>query len=452
MSDPTSGTYLSTEDAGELLQSALQHVVATYSTVDGRKIYLNGELVDVTDPVSGSTAISNWDSTWAFVLGQNSNGGQTWEGQLRLAAIHNDALTPAQVLQNFEAGVGQKYFLLFSVSEDLDEQGITGCLDNSGSEPVHNCYVKMEVSRYDDYSYLFESPTFINLDSGWTPPSEFIIEGLRIAVNGREAIAGQEFGHVLKSIKTDLDDPDNSYDPAVGQVLSDRGAVIELEKGPESDEFFITFEVLAGKSHPYVDEVPDAPTFGPDAEAVSDFPVRTFDEINATIAKITGIPATNANVDSIFQQYRQQLPNAENLDAFLSSHQMAIAQLALTSCSERVDADAASLSPVLYTNFDFTQVSDVAFDTAGQRADAINPILNAVLLTNLTSQPDHTEISDLLGATTAQSLDSGVQVLSYNSLITTMLAQTSSHSTDRTKEIVKGVCAAVVGSAAMLIQ
>ena len=43
---------LSTPDADEVLQATLQHVVATYSPVDGRKIYVNGQLVSDPDPIA----------------------------------------------------------------------------------------------------------------------------------------------------------------------------------------------------------------------------------------------------------------------------------------------------------------------------------------------------------------------------------------------------------------
>ena len=41
---------LSTPAADEVLQATLQHVVATYSAVDGRRIYVNGVLATPADP------------------------------------------------------------------------------------------------------------------------------------------------------------------------------------------------------------------------------------------------------------------------------------------------------------------------------------------------------------------------------------------------------------------
>jgi len=44
---------LSTPNDDEVLQATLQHVVATYNPIDGRRIYVNGVLVSQTDPVPG---------------------------------------------------------------------------------------------------------------------------------------------------------------------------------------------------------------------------------------------------------------------------------------------------------------------------------------------------------------------------------------------------------------
>ena len=447
--------FLSTEDAGEILQSSLQHVVATYNPISGRKIYVNGELINVADPIDMPTAIASWNDGFAFSLGNSTSGNQTWLGKLRMVAIHNRELTDEQVIKNFEVGVGQKYYFLFSVADKIG---------------IEDSYIRFEVSQFDSYAYLFEKPTFINLDPDWTPV-EFTIKNIRIGLNSKEAIAGQSFANLEETINA------NDYSAAEGQVLSSHGAVIALEKGAGNDMFFLTFEMLgSGNTRVYTDPDPVAPLIA-DADPVSDIGVLTFEEINATIAKMTGIPVTNNAVNSVYQQYKQQLPTTEAIDAFLSSHQMAIAQLALTSCSERVDADAAfavgSASRVMFTDFDFSQNAPVAFDDPTEKSHAIDPILHAVLLTAggtpLANQPDQTEVTDLLGSDTAATLTTDLGSYSYDSLITEMTQcpvsgdphynedfpctyATDINTASRTREIVKALCAAAVGSAAMLIQ
>ena len=448
-SDSNGEPFISTEDAGEILQSSLQHVVVTYDPVAGRKTYVNGVLINVSDPTIEPTTLSGWDDTFAFVLGNSSANSKNWSGKLRMVAMHNRVLNETQIQQNFDVGVGQKYYLLFSISDQIG---------------IADSYIRFEVSQFDSFSYLFYQPTFINLDSNWSPGG-FTIKKMRIGINGKQAITGQSFAYIDKTI-------DSSYNAADGQTLSNSGAVIALEKGADSDEFFLTFEVIAGNSNAFIDPIPSPPAPPADAAPVADIGVRTFDEINATIATLTGIPVTNPAVNALFLQYKQQLPTVETIDAFLSSHQMAIAQLALTSCSERVEIDRL-LPPAqryLFTNVDFSLPVPAAFNTAVKRGNAINPVLTAVLSTNLDSQPNTAEIIDLLGADTSQTLVTVAGTYSYESLITQMSACpiegvdphfnadfpcnpiTDINTIERTAQIVKAVCAAAYGSAAMLIQ
>ena len=426
---------ISTPDADEVLQANLQHVVVTYDPVNGRSIYVNGALVPgIVEPVIGSSSIANWDETFNFILGGevSSTGERKWEGKLRMVAMHNRILSSAQVLQNFEVGVGEKYFLLFSISDRIG---------------IPDSYIMFQVSQFDSYSYLFDKPVFINLDPNWAPVS-FDIKGLRIGINGKEAVAGQAFGNMDQSIASNL------YSAETGYSLSSLGAVIALEKGP-GDEFFLTFETLDGTTNAFNDPKPAAPGNPADAAAVSDIGVRTFEEINASISAITGVPVTNSNVSAAYQLFRQQLPVVETFSAYLSSHQMAVAQLTLTSCSELVDNN-----PGFFSGFSWASAF-TAFDNDIKRDQILEPLLIAAAnidvptgTGNLTIQPDETTIKGMVGGSTPQSLVNARDnnsAGSYESLITTMVAS-GGNTIPRTEQIVKATCAAVVGSAVMLIQ
>ena len=61
--------------------------------------------------------MTDWDDTFAFVLGNEAGGNGLFEGTIRMAAMHKFALTPEQIQQNFDVGVGEKFFLLFSVED-----------------------------------------------------------------------------------------------------------------------------------------------------------------------------------------------------------------------------------------------------------------------------------------------------------------------------------------------
>ena len=434
-SDANGEEFLSTEDAGEILQSSLQHVVATYDPIKGRSIYVNGKLIDVNDSVTVSS-ISDWNDGYAIVMGNEISNDRTWEGKLRMVAIHSRILTPEQIQQNFEVGVGLKYFLLFSVSERLS---------------IPDSYIMFEVSQFDENGYLFNTPAFVNLDPDWEPVP-INIKGIRIALNGKEAVAGQTFAN----LDVTLGSGEFPYVAGAGQLLSRSGAVIALEKGTGSDEFFLTFEKLGddpANSYTFFDPPGVAPT--PAADPVdpiySDIGVRTFDEINASIAAITGVPVTNTEIDTVFQDYRRALPAAEAFDAYLSSHQMAVAQLSLVSCSELVNGNGNISRATYFPGFIWSNGSSTAFDTQLERDQILDPLLAATAnigINSLTTQPAEIDLRNVLDDPATQTL-SGVN---YESLITQMTTSCGSCDPVRTVEIVKAVCAATVGSAVMLVQ
>jgi len=510
---------LVTPDANENLQASQQHVVMTFDSVKGSRIFVDGVQVAPLDgmgnPVATNisthgTNLSAWDDAFAFVLGDEATSGGLWKGKIRLAAIHNRVLTQAQIQQNYSVGVGQKYFMLFSVAQQLGAN-----FDDS--------YVMFELELYDNNSYLFNNPTFINLDPDWVPPSNFTINGMRIGINAQEALVGQAFANINVAIDAaDWPKPD-------GQVLSPQGTIIALDKGPDSDEFFLTFEVLGLNTNTitYVETAPSQPPFVQTKDPVSKIGVRTFDEINTTMATMIGVEnISNVNtafevdldtapyqdvkngVNSIttlgsqqqlnytFSTYKQALPTIEDASAFLPSHQMAIAQLAMSYCSVLVESDASkyaldsSDTSIFFKNagtaFDIDQVNAAnAFDTPAEKDRVLKPLLSSLLSekggTELTTQSSVSDVEAILGASGVTTLDSGVSGSDFDSLISCMTKctpgvvgaakcpvrdyvnsvvsstctagdVTSHQGVGRTKEIVKATCAAALGSASMLVQ
>ena len=144
-----------------------------------------------------------------------------WQGTIRLVAIHNSALTQEQVQQNFDVGVGEKFFLLFDVSDVLQVA-------------PQSSYFLFEVQQFDSYSYLFDRPHFLTLDG--SSPTGIPVQGMRIGLNGDEAPVGQSYANLNTTLEAGLFEE-------LGQPLSPLGAVLPLEKGPQEDEFFLTFDL-----------------------------------------------------------------------------------------------------------------------------------------------------------------------------------------------------------------
>jgi hypothetical protein len=407
---------LSTPDADEVLQATMQHVVATYSPVDGRSIYVNGQLVTQLDPVPGGSLV-DWQDTFAFVLGNEASGDGLWQGTLRMVAIHNRTLTPTQIVQNFDVGVGEKFYLLFSVEHIIN---------------VPTSYILFEVAQFDTYGYLFSKPHFITLDASQSAAG-IPLQGMRVGINGAEAAVGQAYGNI------DVTFVDSSQFGELGQPLSNLGAVLPLEKGPADDEFFLTFDLLGSDTY--------VRTFGPplvivetDLPPAQRFGVRTFDEINATMAAITTVDPEDPNVDFTFQNLRQSLPAIESPDAFLSSHQVAIAQMAIEYCNALLEDTAKA--GTYFGGFNFGQAPATAY--AGNARDAIiNPLIDNAMGLGIQTQPDFVDLRNELGYATP------VVNGHPGNLIDRLIA---SPDNPNTRSIAKGVCAAVIGSAVTLVQ
>lgn len=401
--DANGGPSLLTNDADRDAQAALQHVVLTYDPVNGRRLYVNGVFTEDVDPQGGGS-LRDWDDSFALVLGNETSSMRQWTGVIRLVAIHSRALTLAQIQQNHAVGVGERYFMLFNVTQ----------LTN-----VPKSYVMLEASVNDSFSYLFDKPTFISLDPN-ASVGTIPIKGMRIGVNGAESRVGQAY------IPLDVSVTQANYVANSGRRLSRIGTVIGLEKGPDSDQFFLTFERIGALTHTVVEPPPPPPAAPVDDPPSSDIGVRTFDELNQSMSDITGVPITQSGVAQTFATVKQQLPTDENFGAFLASHQTGIAQLAIKYCSALVDdaSKRAAFFPALNVG------AAVGASGSPNRNAIIDPLLAKIKGVNLPSQPDDADVR--------AEVDSLITKLNGNGVSTAV--------------ITKAACAAVLGSGVLSLQ
>jgi len=394
---PAMATNADEED----LQATLQHVVVTYNPTQGRQIYVNGIETGDTDPTPGGS-LADWNDTYALVLGNEVSSNRLWEGVVRMVAIHNRELTPEQVSQNYDVGVGEKFYMLFSLSHLVD---------------TPESYIVFEVSQFDSYAYLFNQPYYVTLDGNATP-NNFALQGMRIGVNGRESLVGQSYTTIDTSVT------------ANNQVLSTLGTIVALEKGPEADEFFLTFEVLGANSNVSVPGTPITIPASLEGTGGSDIGIRTFDEISATMGEVTGINiSAHPSLSSTFNDVRKALPAVADIATFLSSHQMSITQLGIGYCDALIETN-----PGFFPGMDFGSSLN-----AGQRSLVTDPMISAIIGSGLASQPDpvaaEAELDSLFDRLCGGDGSSG-----------------TSCSASQTRPASKGVCAAALSSAAMLIK
>lgn len=423
MTDSNGLPALSTPTANELLQATLQHVVVTFNPVDGRRIYVNGQDSSALD-AQGSTGLADWNSSFALMLGDEVSGNHPWLGTIRLLAIHNRALTQAQIAANYGAGVGQKFFLLFALSA-------AGLVDASAM------YIKFTVAQFDNYSYLFTDPQLISLDSSVNVAVTSVsLEGLRIGINGREATTGQAYARLQGDFAAALADATGTLPApamqAAGGYLASVGTLIAQEKGPALDEFFLTFEGIGSRRFdPSVAPLP-SPVPAADLAPQASIGVRHFAEINASLAQLTGIDG--ATLRTTFTGLMQQLPVSENIRVFSTAQQMAVAQLTVAYC-QALTSDVSRRAS-FFSGVDFNQPATVALGVDNR--DLVTAPLIARLVVN----------TDAQGGQLATQPDAGAIKVLLDLLLDDLLA----NGTADTQAMVMATCAASFGHAGMLVQ
>jgi hypothetical protein len=422
---------LQTPDATMALQASLQHVVLTYDPINGRQIYVNGVNQNIPDPQKGGT-ISNWDTTFALVLGSEVSGDNAFQGEIKFLAIHQRALTAAQVMQNFNAGVGQRYYLLFNISS---VPGVN----------VPQAYMMLTVSQYDNYSYLFYQPTFISLDPTAKPTASIPVQGMRIGINGTIPLVGQAYSPLNTSVTA------AGY-TTQGEVLSTVGTVIGLESGPATDQFFLQFDVLGTAKDVIVDASPcpagqttctQALNLGP---VMADVGVRSFAQVNSTFSQLTGVPTSNTSVVSTYQSVQQQLPAVNTLEAYSSAAQVGVAQLAVQYCNQVMSSSTLQAKVFPGVTFGASTYSSVT---------ATAPIGGVMQYTS--SGTAAQVVADLAalavgnGALTHQPAPSTVTTELTNLIGVLCSGSTPCTSTARVSAVTVGACAAALGNADVLI-
>jgi len=202
------------------------------------------------------------------------------------------------------------------------------------------------------------------------------------------------------------------------------------------------------------------PQTPPDGAPVPSFGLRTFEEISASMAALTTVSPQHPDVQFTYQRVKQQLPTVENLGSFLAAHQMAVAQLAIEYCNALID-DSTKRQEI-WPFFDFDANLNAVFGPTAERDDALVPLVDRIVLPDyspegagqsLSTQPTFTAIeSELNGLIDelincrqgppphSESTPRGIQYC------------TNQYYPDRTKVVMKAVCAAAIGNAAMLVQ
>jgi hypothetical protein len=152
------------------------------------------------------------------------------------------------------------------------------------------------------------------------------------------------------------------------------------------------------------------------------------------MAALTGVSSSQVDVNASYQQLRQQLPSITDMQSFLASNQMAITQMAIRYCDVMVEDN--SLRASYFPQFDFNKSANESLGT-NERAALVNPLIDRMIGSGLSSQPASADVSTEL-----------------NNLIDrlTTCSNSNSCSAQTIPTVAKATCAAVLGSAAVVMQ
>jgi hypothetical protein len=136
------------------LSTKLTHVLYTFNDSGIARIYVNGTEAS-TRTVGGN--LSKWNETYHLGLANEMTLNRAWLGELYLVAIYSRALSPQEIDQNFQAGVGGVQDFVGAVIDNGDSgTSFTGSWKiSSGPDPFGDDSLFNKVSGS---TYSFESP------------------------------------------------------------------------------------------------------------------------------------------------------------------------------------------------------------------------------------------------------------------------------------------------------
>ncbi|MFK7895411.1 MAG: LamG-like jellyroll fold domain-containing protein [Myxococcota bacterium] len=420
--NPQMDTYDVDQDA----QSTLQHVVITYDQLNGRRIFVNGRWTEDEDPIDAGR-LWNWDPAARLAFGASASGNSDntqnqWLGQVRFAAIYDQPLSSEAILQNFEAGIGKRLTLAFDVSQ------WTG-----GTSTI-----EFDLTELDGYSYLLCSPRFTT-DTG----AVIRIQNMRIQLNGIIPVSGQGFTNL------------NALVTNPTQQLSGQCSIIGGLVDPNTDEFQLVFEQLGIFQDPVATVDPPEPGVEVFGEAMPTLGIRDFARVNATMAAVTGVdPQVNA-VDATYEELTQQLPAEPDMRSFVSANQVGVAKLGIEYCDALVGDDSPASQTLrdgffvdAAASFSWDSPPADAFDTPAEIDLITDPLLDQMVGVGLTGMvggfPARDQMEVLLDGLVVD-LESGCGNLDVGDV------DEPACDGEYTKNMVKGLCTAIVSSGAVQI-
>lgn len=175
------------------------------------------------------------------------------------------------------------------------------------------------------------------------------------------------------------------------------------------------------------EETTETPGEVPLAKIEAAVGLRNYEQINATMSVITGVPGTTAAVRTVFNNLTTSMPTDNDIKGFVGSQQVSVFKLAVEYCDALVK-DATKRAE-FFPGFNFAGTPAVVLDATG-KAGIADTLISKIWGKDLDFLPAHAE-----------------SVASVVSLIDSVLVGKNTGQAAVTSAVVTGVCTAVLASA-----
>jgi hypothetical protein len=186
--------------------------------------------------------------------------------------------------------------------------------------------------------------------------------------------------------------------------------------------------------HAYVDPPVSVSPPAPNNTPQPDFGVATFERVNNSLSKITGVPITNSTVWAQYQTEQQSMAASPLISSFVAPNQTAMSQLANAYCGQLL-ANASYRDAFFGSGLDASLGSSAStfFSSSSNRAIVESALVANAVGANVTPQ-------------TATAVTNEVDALLQ--LVPTL----SGYSNATVSTATQAACAATLGSLAVMLQ
>lgn len=150
--------------------------------------------------------------------------------------------------------------------------------------------------------------------------------------------------------------------------------------------------------------------------------VKNYEQINMTMAELTGVSPADTNVARVYAEVEMQLPTDNSIRSFSSAQQIAITKLAAEYCNSLVDN--TTLRTAVWPNFNFGGRPSDVLNTAGKGA-----IIDRTILHFMRGVDANATTTIVSGGTTTTNKQDSVNAFSQTLYTTTRMYCASCHTT-----------------------